>query len=145
MSDSATYVIKSVVWTKTSGSPVTLDGIEEVTIRQNGQVVAHGHDGSLTVTAHFVDNIEGQVTVRSRTGSIFVDTSLQIGDAGGLVITMQKRAKGKGATSGADKVITAAECVVTSSNLAIPSADRSSLDLEFAVSDAENTAPFSFG
>ncbi len=144
MAASDTYQIKTCVFTPDSGSAQAIDGLEEVTIRQNGQVVAHGTDGAITIMAHFIDNIEGQVTVRSRNGGLFVDADLQIGIHGSLAIVMQKRKAGKGAVSGADKTITAAETTLTSSNAGIPHADRSTLDLEFAVADLDGAAPFAF-
>jgi hypothetical protein len=144
MASSATYQIKSVAFTPDGGSAQVIDGIEEVSISQNGQVVAHGTDGAITIMSHFVDNIEGQVMIRTRNAVHFVDADFQIGLHGSLVITMQKRKDGKGAVAGQDKVITAAEATVTRSNATIPHADRSNLELEFAVADADVSAPFAY-
>jgi hypothetical protein len=140
MTASATYIIKSASFTKDGGSATVIDGLEEVTIRQNGQVVAHGTDGLVAIQSHFIDNVEAEISVRSRNGSLFTATALQIGTHGSMAIVMQKRAAGNGATAGQDKTITAANCTITASDVGIPHADRGTFNLTAMAHDPNGSA-----
>lgn len=144
MAASDTYYLKTAVFTPSGGSAKTIDGLEEITFRQGGQVVAHGTDGSITIMAHFLDNVEGQVTCRSRNAGLAVAAELQPGVVGSLVLTMQKRKGGTGPVSAADKVITAATSMIGQTNGTLPHVDRSTFEVEFHCADASGSAVFAF-
>lgn len=145
MAASATYVIKSAVFTPSGGGAVTLDGLESVSYRKGGQVVTHKTDAAVAVTAHFFDSIEGQVTVKTKNASWLANSGLQPGQVGSLVITYQKRQKGTGAVAGQDKTVTAAQAMIGEVEAELPEVDRSDLSIPFHCSDDSGVTPFAFG
>lgn len=144
MAASVTYVIKSVVYTPTTGGAVTILGIESVSYRKGGQVVTHKTDATVAVSAHFFDSIEGLVTVKTKDASWLAHAAFQGGVVGSLVITYQKRAKGAGAVAGQDKVVTAAQAMVGEVEAELPEVDRSDLSIPFHCSDDSGLTPFAF-
>jgi len=140
-----TYLLKTVVFTPSGGSAITIDGIEDVQVRNGAQVVAHGADALFTVLAHFVDQGEGEITVRTRNQSHLINANMQPGAVGALVLTYQKRKAGKGAVSGQDRTITAAGAMVGETGFNVPHSDRGECTIPFHCSDAAGSAVFAFG
>jgi len=137
MAAAATYIIKTVTFKATA-----IDGLEDVTMGQSGDVVSHNSDGQVVIAATFLDNIKGNVKVSSRNTSLLNVANFDIGSTGALVVTMQKRAAGKGATAGQDKILTCAEATIISTGGNAPHADRGTLELEFECALAAGTTPF---
>lgn len=144
MAATDTYLIKTAVFTPSGGSAINLTSLEEVTFRHNGNVVAHRTDATVAISAHFIDDLDGEVGVTLRNFSHAANANLTPGIVGALVITYQKRAKGKGATSGADRTITAAQAMVGAIDGSLPQSDRSTLTIPFHCSDDSGANPFAF-
>ena len=139
MANAATYIIKSVTFKGT-----TIDGVEDVSFGQEGDVISHNSDGQVTIAATFLDNIKGNVKVSSRNTGLASTANFAIGSTGALVVTMQKRANGKGATAGQDKVLTAAEATLIRPSGSAPHSDRGTFELEFECAKADGTDPFAW-
>jgi hypothetical protein len=137
MAAAATYIIKTVTFKGTA-----IDGLEDVSFGQEGDTVSHNSDGQIVIAATFMDNIKGVVKVSSRNTSLLNVANFDIGSAGALVIVMQKRAAGKGATAGQDKTLTCAEAVITRTSGNAPHADRGTAEFEFECATAAGTTPF---
>ncbi len=145
MASGDTYILKSVVFTPSGGSALTIDGLEDTQVRNGAQVVAHGADAKFAILAHFVDAGEGEVTLRVRNQSQLAHASLQPGIVGSLVFTYQKRAAGKGGVSGQDRTITAAQAMVGETGGNMPHSDRGEVTIPFHCSDPAGLAVFAFG
>lgn len=143
MAATDTYILKSAVFTPTGGSPaaVTFTGLERISFGESGEAVAHGSDGQIAVTAHFIDRIAGQVTITSTNLGKAADAALAIGIAGALVLVFQLRKLGKGAVSGSDKTLTFGQAVVQDKSGDGPDTARSELTVQFACSDPSGLAP----
>jgi len=137
MANAATYIIKSCSFKGTA-----IDGLEDVQFGQEGSVVSHNTDGQAVIAATFVDNIKGTVRVSSRNGLHLTTANFDIGSTGSLVMVMQKRAAGKGATSGQDKTLTCSEAVLIRPGGNAPHSDRGTMELEFECPLAAGTTPF---
>ncbi len=143
----ATHLLKSAVFTPAGGSPsaVTFGNLQRFEVKKGGKIVAHGSDAQVAITAHFTDEIEAEVTVESTDASLATNAGLQPGIVGALVLTFQKRAVGKGAVAGQDKIVTAAQAMVGPYDATLPHADRSGAQFVFHCSDAANGAdPFAY-
>lgn len=145
MSSADTSILKSLIFTPTGGSALTIDGLEDTSVRNGAQVVAHGADAKFAVLAHFVDSGEGEVSVRTRNQSLLAHASLQPGTVGVLVFTYQKRAAGKGGVSGQDRTITAVQAMVGETGANMPHSDRGECTIPFHCSDPDGLAAFAFG
>lgn len=145
MAATDTYLIKTAVFTPAGGSAINLTSLEDVSWRHNGNVVAHRTDATVAISAHFVDDLDGEVSVTLRNFSHVANAGLTPGVVGALVVTYQKRAKGKGATAGQDRTITAAQAMVGAMDGNLPQADRSTLTIPFHCSDDNGANPFAFG
>lgn len=145
MAAAKTWLLKSVVFTKSGGSAVPITGLQSISYRKGGQVVTHHTDALVAVSAHFMDAIEGGVTVRTTDASFLANTGLQPGDVGSLVITYQQRAKGTSAVAGQDKTITAAQAMVGEHSGDLPQTGQSGLEVPFHCSDDNGSSPFAFG
>lgn len=145
MADADTYMMKSVVFTPAGGSAQTIDGVDDVQVEDGGQVVAHGAGNNFTVLAHFMDDADATITVRSRNQSLLADADLLKGTVGSLVITYQKRKAGKGGVSGQDRTITAAQAMVGPVNGGLPRADRGDVTFVFHCSDPAGLAALAHG
>lgn len=139
MAAAATYVIKTVTF-----KGQLMDGVEDVQVGQEGDVVTHAHDGLITATATFIDNVKATVRVTSRNGSWFSDSDFDIGATGSLVVVQQKRAAGKGAVAGQDKTATFAEATVVRVGSGAPHADRGTFEVEFECVAAAGVTPVAF-
>lgn len=135
MAAAATYIIKSATF---KGTAIT--GLDDVQWSDEGDEVLHNHDGSITATACFLDNIRGSCTITTRDQSTFGAANLQTGMNGSLVIVMQKRAAGKGAVAGQDKTLTAADATIKSRPGNAPHGDRGAQAFEFTCVDPNGTA-----
>lgn len=145
MAATDTYLIKSATFTPSGGAAVNLTSLEDVAWRHNGNVVAHRTDATVAISAHFIDDLDGEVTVTLKNFSLAANAGLTPGVVGSLLVTYQKRAKGKGATAGADRTITAAQAMVGPMDGGLPQSDRSSLSIPFHCSDDNGANPFAFG
>jgi hypothetical protein len=135
MAAAATYIIKSATFKGTA-----IDGLEDVQFSDEGDEVLHNHDGSITATACFLDNLRGGCTVSCRNQSLFGTANFAEGANGSLVVVMQKRQAGKGAVAGQDKTLTAADATLISKSGNAPHSDRGSLSLEFRCVDPAGSA-----
>jgi hypothetical protein len=135
MAAAATYLIKSATFKGTA-----VDGLEDVQFSDEGDEVLHNHDGSITATACFLDNLRGGCTISCRNQSLFGTANFAEGANGALVIVMQKRAAGKGAVAGQDKTLTAADATLIGKSGNAPHSDRGTLSLEFRCVDPAGSA-----
>lgn len=132
-----TFIIKSATFKGTA-----IDGLEDVTFGQEGDIVSHNSDGQVVIAATFIDNIKGSVKVSSRNTALMNVANFDIGSTGALVITMQRRAAGKGAVAAADRILTCAEATMIRTNGNAPHADRGTVEFEFECALAAGTTPF---
>lgn len=139
MAAAATYIIKSVTF-----KGVAVDGVEEVSYNEDGDVVTHTHDGLATATATFVDAIKGSVRITGRNMSLSSNANLAFGSNGSLVVVFQKRAAGKGAAAGADKTLTAADATITKCGGSAGTGDRSTFELELQCVDPAGSSAFAW-
>jgi hypothetical protein len=135
MAAAATYIIKSATF---KGTAIT--GLDDVQWSDEGDEVIHNHDASITATACFLDNIRGGCTISTRDQSTFGVANFGVGQNGSLIIVMQKRQSGKGAVSGQDKTLTAADSTVKSRSGNAPHADRGMQTIEFTCVDPAGSA-----
>lgn len=135
MAAAATYIIKSATF---KGTAIT--GLDDVQWSEEGDEVIHNHDGSITATACFLDNIRGGCTITTRDQSTFGTANFATGANGSLVVTIQKRQAGKGAVAGQDKVLTAADATIKSRSGNAPHGDRGQQSFEFVCVDPAGAA-----
>jgi len=139
MAASDTYIIKTVTF---KGTAIT--GLQDVQFGNEADVVSHNSDGQVTVAAVFLDNLKGSCRVSSTNTGLASTANFAMGATGSLVMTFQKRAAGKGAVAGQDKVLTAAAAFVIRNSGNGPHADRGSFDLEFECVDSAGVDPFAW-
>lgn len=134
-----TYIIKTVTFKATA-----ISGLEMVDFGDEADVVEHNTDGQITLMATFLDNLKGTCRVSSRNTGLGSTANLAHGQVGALVITMQKRAAGKGAVAGQDKVLTGASATIIRRSGGLPHSDRGTLEIEFNVDDPNGSSPWAW-
>lgn len=145
MADADTFIMKSAVFTPTGLSAQTIGAIDDVQVEDGGVVVAHGAGNNFCVLAHFMDDAEATITIRTRDQALIADADLLKGVVGALVITYQKRKAGKGGVSGQDRTITAGQAMVGPVNASLPRADRGEATFVFHCSDPLGLAALAHG
>lgn len=147
MAASKTNLIKSLVFTPSGGSAIAFEGIEELIVRKDGQVVAHITDAVEVVTAHFFDAGEAEFTARLRNAEYANDTNLDPGTVGTVVATYKRRKAGKGSVSGQDRTISSQTggAMVAPSSFTLPQLDRSTAEITWKCSDPAGAAALVFG
>jgi hypothetical protein len=115
MSTPDVFVVKTAVFTKTGGTPLTITGLTDVSTPENGNVTILESDANSSPTGVYVDGIGSAPTLSTVDILQATHADLAVGTAGALVITYQRRAQGKGAPATTpNRVCTYAAVVVTS-------------------------------
>ncbi len=107
MSDQKAYRAKSATF-----ASVALTPVQDMDSDESGQTSDLGGDASPNVTAVFVDQIAGEITINVTDISLANNTSIEVGDAGTLAIVWEQRADGRGAAGSPNKTETWANAVV---------------------------------
>ena len=137
------HIIKSAVFTPTTGTAVTFTGLQGADITVSGQRHTWSGDGAATVQAQSMEDIEAQATVTTTDLSFAGDAALKIGTAGSLAIVFSPRGP-RGAASGGDVTRTMGDAIVESVAPSGPHRGESTLTVTFSgVSASASNDPVS--
>lgn len=108
MSDQKAYRAKSATFASVSLTPV-----QQISVDEGGQTTDLTGDAASAVAAVFVDQIASDVTVEVSDIALGNNASVEVGDAGSLVIVYEQRADGRGAAASPNKTLTFANAVLS--------------------------------
>lgn len=138
------YIVKTVVFTPEGGAAQPIAGLVNCSIADSGSRLTWSGDGVATVQAQTMEDIESAISVNAQDPSLLNNANLAIGKVGSLVVTMQKRAQGRGAASGSDVIATMAAAMIENRSNGIPHRGESTVDFNFTGVNADGNDAISW-
>lgn len=137
MADVASYRAKTATFAAVALSPLL-----DATIDESGQASGLEADANPYSQATFVDGIAHTVDVTVTDVALIQNTALEIGDAGSLVVTYEKRADGRGAAgTSPNKIGTWANAVLISKRTQAGAGGNSNVVFSFRCAAVSGGSP----
>ena len=145
MTTPAHYRLKSETLqvTPSGQSAVDITGVQSVPFAYGGQTIDLASDSSEVIQEIVLNAIKGNLSIEGIAQLFFNEATLPLG-ACSVTFTMERVATGRGAVSGADKIVTITNCVLVSKDTGVASGAGSNISLNFEVAADTNGKFFVF-